>query len=196
VPGNKQSIALIAVLALGACAVAAPSAPTVMALPAQGKPFAQFQQEDFGCRNYAQQQTGGGPTAQQANNSALGSAAVGTALGAGAGAALGAIGGAAGVGAAVGGATGLLLGGAAGTSNAQAAGYSLQQRYDVAYTQCMYANGNKVTSAPSGGFAAYGPYYGPYYGWGGWGGPAVSFGFGVGGFRGGWGGWHGGGWHH
>jgi hypothetical protein len=193
--GNKQSVALVGVLALGACAVAAPSAPTVMALPAQGKPFAQFQQEDFGCRNYAQQQTSGGPTAQQANNAALGSAAVGTALGAAAGAALGSIGGAAGVGAAVGGGTGLLLGGAAGSSNAQASQYSLQQRYDVAYTQCMFANGNKVTSAPgSGGFAGYpafAPSYGPVF----YGAPAVSFGFGTG-WGGGWGGWHGGYWHH
>jgi hypothetical protein len=168
-----------------------------MALPAQGKTFAQFQQEDLNCRNYAQQVNASGPTQQQVNNAALGSAALGTAVGAGLGAALGSIGGAVGTGAAAGGAAGLLIGGAAAANNTQATAAALQQRYDVAYTQCMYSNGNKVTSAPAGGYyyapgyyPAY-PYYGPAY----YGGPVVGFGFGVSSWHGGWhGGW--GGWHH
>jgi hypothetical protein len=160
-------------------------------LPAQGKSFEAFQQDDASCRGYAMQQTGGASSAEAANQSTLGSAALGTALGAGVGAALGSIGGSFGAGAALGGATGLLAGSAMGASNAQVAGGSAQGRYDTAYTQCMYSRGNTVQSAPRGyagyyGSPSYGyyptPYYGPsYYG------PSVVIG-------GGWG--FGGGWHH
>lgn len=164
-----------------------------MALPASGKNFQAFQQDDVTCRGYASQQTGGASAAEAATNSGLGSAALGTALGAGVGAALGSVGGAVGAGAAIGGATGLLAGSAIGSNNAQAAGGNLQSRYDTAYTQCMYSRGNSVQSAPSGyagGYSGYpaGYYPGPYYGYGpGYFGPSVVIG-------GGWG-W-GGGWHH
>jgi hypothetical protein len=188
-----SALGVVSVLALGACAVAPPQGPSVMALPAQGKSFDAFQQDDATCRGYATQQTGGASAAQAANNSAIGSAVLGTALGAGVGAALGSVGGAVGAGAAIGGATGLLAGSAIGASNAQASGGNVQARYDTAYTQCMYSRGNSVQGAPSGYASGYGyppgyypgPYYGPgYYG------PAVVVG-------GGWGwGWHGGGWHH
>jgi hypothetical protein len=166
------SLGLLSTLALSACAVAPPAGPTVMALPPQGKSFAAFQQDDAICREFASQQTGGQSAAGVANNSAVGSAALGTALGAGVGAALGSVGGAVGAGAAIGGATGLLAGSAIGAGNAQAAGYGVQQRYDTAYTQCMYSKGNPV-QAPPAGYAAYpapppygyGGYYGPgYYG--------------------------------
>src|SRR5690242_17825397 len=95
-------IGLVSVLALSACAVAPPQGPTVMALPGQNKSFEAFQQDDAICRSFAMQQTGGASSAQAANHSAVGSAALGTALGAGVGAALGGIGGAAGAGAAIG----------------------------------------------------------------------------------------------
>jgi hypothetical protein len=37
------------------------------------------------------------------------------------------------------------LGGTAiGASQAQATGQSIQQRYDIAYSQCMYSRGNQV----------------------------------------------------
>lgn len=157
-----------------------------MALPAQGKPFEAFQQDDASCRGFAGQQTGGASAAQAGTNSAVGSAALGTALGAGVGAALGSVGGAVGAGAAIGGATGLLAGSAVGAGNAQAAGGNLQAHYDNAYTQCMYSKGNSVQSAPgyAGGYPAgyyAGPYaYGPvYYG------PSVVIGGGFG-----YGGWH------
>ena len=188
-----SAIGVVSVLALSACAVAPPQGPNVMALPAQGKTFDAFQQDDAICRGFATQQTGGASAAQAANNSTVGSAVVGTALGAGIGAALGSVGGAMGAGAAIGGATGLLAGSAIGAGNAQAAGGNVQARYDTAYTQCMYSKGNTVQSAPSGyaggGYGGYGgyagggyppgyypaPYYGPgYYGpgvvvGGGWG---------------------------
>jgi hypothetical protein len=130
-----------------------------MALPPQGKSFEAFQQDDLTCRAFATQQTGGASAAQAANNSAVGSAILGTALGAGAGAALGSVGGAMGAGAAIGGAAGLLAGSAIGANNAQAAEGNGQQRYDTAYTQCMYSKGNTVQSPP-GGYAAYPAPYG------------------------------------
>ncbi len=199
-----SAIGVVSVLALGACAVAPPQGPSVMALPAQGKTFEAFQQDDGMCRGYATQQTGGASSAQAANDSTVGSAVIGTVLGAGVGAALGSVGGAMGAGAAIGGATGLLAGSAIGANNAQAAGGNVQARYDSAYTQCMYSRGDTVQSAPAGypaysggGYApgyyppAYYPpayYPAPYYGPG-YGGPAVVIGGGWGhgyGYGGGW----------
>jgi hypothetical protein len=159
-----SGLGIVSVLALSACAVAPPQGPSVMALPAQGKSFEAFQQDDMACRGYATQQTGGASAAQAANNSAVGSALLGTALGAGVGAALGSVGGAVGAGAAIGGATGLLAGSAIGAGNAQASGANVQGRYDTAYTQCMYSRGNSVQGAPSGYAAGYGYGYGPVYG--------------------------------
>jgi hypothetical protein len=193
-----SGLGVVSVLALSACAVAPPQGPSVMALPAQGKSFEAFQQDDMACRGYATQQTGGASAAQAANNSAVGSAVLGTALGAGLGAALGSVGGAVGAGAAIGGATGLLAGSAIGAGNAQASGGNVQARYDTAYTQCMYSRGDSVQGAPSGyaagygyGYPAYGPAYypGPYYGPG-YFGPTVV----VGGGWGWGGGYYGGGW--
>ena len=181
------TVGLISVLALSACAVPQPQGPSVMALPAQGKSFDAFQQDDATCRGYATQQTGGASAQQAANNSTVGGAVLGTALGAGLGAALGSVGGAVGAGAAIGGAPGLIAGSAIGANNAQAAGGNVQARYDTVYTQCMYSRGNSVQSAPT-GYASYpagygyypAPYY-PYYG------PTVIVGGGFG---------YGYGWHH
>ncbi|MFX1718842.1 hypothetical protein [Paraburkholderia sp. A1RO-5L] len=56
--GFKYQSAVAAALALaclGGCAVVPPSYPTVMALPAKGKPIAAFQQDDYACRTYAAQ---------------------------------------------------------------------------------------------------------------------------------------------
>ena len=115
-------IGLASTLALGACAVAPPPGPSVMAMPGQGKSFEAFQQDDGYCRQAAAVSTGGASPAVAATNSAVGSAVLGTALGAATGAAIGAAAGGgpgAGVGAAVGGATGLLFGSSAGVGAAQ-----------------------------------------------------------------------------
>ena len=185
------SAALLGSLALGACVAAPPTGPDVAVMPGSGKTLAQFQQDDYTCRGYAQQMVGGGQQ-QAANNSAVGSAVVGTGVGAAAGALLGAAAGNAGLGAAAGAGAGLLVGSAAGANNAQASSAELQQRYDVGYAQCMTAQGNSVPPVqqaaaypvyPPGYYPypypgyVYGPgYYGPgYYG------PAVSVGFGFGG---------------
>jgi hypothetical protein len=129
-----------AALVLGACASVPPSGPSVMVLPGDGKSFEQFRGDDFECRQFASTQAG--TTAQQASvDSGVRSAAIGTAVGAVAGAL---IGGHEGAGAGAG--AGLLVGSVAGAGAAQRSSYTLQQRYDIAYTQCMYAKGNKIPS--------------------------------------------------
>jgi outer membrane lipoprotein SlyB len=128
----------LALLALAAC-VTVPDGPSRMSLPGTGKSFDQFRADDNECRQYATAQVGGKTPEQASTDSGVKSAAVGTAIGAVAGAAIGGSSGA-GVGAGVG-----LLGGAmAGSGAANASSYTLQQRYDIGYTQCMYAKGHKV----------------------------------------------------
>ncbi len=172
-PNRKIAVALTGLLALGACAVAPPTAPTVLSTPPEGKDLARFQQEDMNCRGYAMNNAGG--TAQSGTNAGVGSAVAGTALGAAAGALLGAAGGAAGPGAAVGAGVGLLAGSAVGADQARSAGYSAQQIFDMAYSQCMTAAGNQIQGpvtpayayAPAPVYAAPYPYYAapyPYYG--------------------------------
>ncbi len=128
---------------LGACATM-PQGPSVMVLPGTHKSFAQFRNDDAVCRQYASYQIGGTSPAQASQQSAINSAALGTLIGAAAGAAIGAASGHAGTGAAVGAGSGLLFGGAMGLGAGQDSAYSLQQRYDFAYEQCMYAKGNRV----------------------------------------------------
>jgi len=125
-------------LVLAGC-VTVPSGPSIMSLPGTGKSFDQFRKDDFECRQYAASQVGGTTPAKASADSALTGAAIGTAVGAAAGAL---IDGSAGAG--VGAGVGLLTGTMVGSSNANASAYTLQQRYDIGYTQCMYAVGHKV----------------------------------------------------
>jgi hypothetical protein len=111
-------------------------------MPAPNKSFNVFANDQAACRQYADQQVGG--AAQYANNQALGTAALGTLLGAGLGAAIGAASGSPGIGAAIGAASGATVGTAAGASGSANANMSIQQRYDVAYADCMSAKGNQV----------------------------------------------------
>ncbi len=116
-----------------------PTGPSQLVLPGTGMSFAQFQNDDYLCRQYAYAQIGGVSPNQSAMASGASSAALGAALGAAAGAAIGG-----GEGAAVGAGTGLLAGAAVGTSTASVSGYAAQQSYDNAYIQCMYAKGHRV----------------------------------------------------
>lgn len=143
---TRKILPCIGLLALGACTTM-PSGPNVMALPGNGKTFEQFRGEDNQCRQYAQMQLGGNTPTTAMEDSGVRSAALGTVLGAVAGAAING-----GRGAAVGAGTGLAFGGLAGTGAGQASGYGLQRRYDYAYMQCMYAQGNRIPSA--GGYAS------------------------------------------
>jgi hypothetical protein len=144
---SRRIVSAALALVLGACATI-PSGPGVMVMPGSRKNFDQFRADDYACRDYAHQYVGGKTNEQVAAQSGVASAAVGTAIGAAAGAAIGGS-----QGAAVGAGTGLVFGSAVGASSGYASSYELQARYDSAYTQCMYAKGNRVPVA--GGMAAY-----------------------------------------
>ncbi|HEX7969756.1 MAG TPA: glycine zipper family protein, partial [Stellaceae bacterium] len=134
---RMKAQAVIAALALLGGCVSPPIGPTVAVLPAPGKPLEKFAEEDAYCREYARQQVALVP--EQVDSQLIGSAVVGTLLGAGLGAAVGR-----GPGAAFGAATGTLIGTGMASGNAAWAQMTIQQRYDVAYMQCMYAKGNQV----------------------------------------------------
>lgn len=134
-------LAASAALALGGCAVA-PTTPTVMVLPGTQKSAEQFRTDSAACQEQARALLAN--DAQAANNQAVTNAAVGTVIGAAAGALLGqgsynpsAVAG-------WGAGTGLLIGSTVGSGNSQAAYYSMQQRFDIAYVQCMYQRGHQV----------------------------------------------------
>jgi hypothetical protein len=129
---------LAALLCLAACTTI-PTGPSVMALPGTGKSFDQFRADDADCRQFALSQSGGATANETAVQSTVNSAAVGTAVGALAGVAMGGR-----QGAGVGAGMGLLAGSAMGANAGQASGYGSQRRYDNAYTQCMYAKGERV----------------------------------------------------
>jgi hypothetical protein len=125
-----------ALVLLGGC-VTAPDGPTVPVMPAKGKPFAQFQNEDAECQDFAESRVAG--SAKRANDKAVTTAIIGTALGAGLGAAIGG-----GRGAAIGAASGAVVGTAVGTNDTRFRQDTLQGRYNLAYAQCMESHGNRV----------------------------------------------------
>jgi hypothetical protein len=111
--------------------------PTIAVMPGANKPFDQFTGDQQACAAYANSQTA--PLAAQANNQALGGALLTTALGAGLGAAIGG-----GRGAAIGAASGAALGTGMAAQGSSMAGMSIQQQFDIYYSQCMYSRGNQV----------------------------------------------------
>ncbi len=135
---RKLYILLTFVLLSAAGCATVPAGPSVMVMPPPGKPFDLFQAEDASCRQWARQQIGASPQDTINQNTAAG-AVVGGAVGAGIGAMVGH-----GEGAAFGAASGALIGAAAGADSGRYYGYEAQRRYDIAYQQCMYANGNVI----------------------------------------------------
>ena len=155
-------LALLPLLALGACTAAVPTQPTVVAMPGQGKSWNQFQADDAYCKSYAStQMPNGGQVAATSQNNSAATAAAGTLIGAGVGAALGSLAGNAGAGAAVGAGAGLLGGAASAGNSTQATADSLQGRYDVAYAQCMVGHGESIQQPAAPVYAAPPGYYGP-----------------------------------
>jgi uncharacterized protein YcfJ len=137
---RKRNMLLSVVLLLAAGCATVPAGPTVVVMPAPGKPFDLFQAEDARCRQWAGQQIGSSPQDTVNQNTAAG-AVVGGIVGAGIGAMLG---NGSGGSAAFGAVTGSIIGSSEGASSGQYYGYQAQRRYDIAYQQCMYANGNTV----------------------------------------------------
>jgi hypothetical protein len=135
---SLKRLPLIGLLLVAGCA-SLPTGPSVMSLPGSRKTFDEFRVDDAGCRQFASVQVGGATPQQAATESGVASAAIGTAIGAGAGALI-----AGSSGAGVGAGVGLLTGALVGQSYAGGSFYAVQQRYDNAYRQCMYAKGNKI----------------------------------------------------
>ena len=128
-------------LLLGAC-VSMPTGPSVMVLPGASKNFDQFRADDMDCRQFASSQVGGTTPNQAGENSGVQSAALATVIGAAAGALVGGS-----RGAGQGAAAGLVIGSASGAGAAGSSQRTLQQRYDIGYTQCMYSKGHQVPMA-------------------------------------------------
>lgn len=127
---------LVATILLTAC-VQTPVVPTIPVAPGANKSFDAFGADQAMCQQYAAAQTA--PAAAAANNQAVGGAILSTALGAGLGAAIGG-----GRGAGIGAASGAALGTVVGASGSSFAQMSVQQQFDIAYGQCMAAQGNSV----------------------------------------------------
>ena len=132
-------VSIAAALGLAGC-VSMPTGPSVMVLPGTGKSFDEFRFDEGACRQYAYDSIGGQTATRAQQDAAVSSAVIGTAIGALAGAAIGGHGADAAVGAGV----GLLTGSAIGASSGNVSGYEAQHRYDIAFTQCMYAKGHRV----------------------------------------------------
>jgi hypothetical protein len=131
------AIGFVMPLLLVAGCAQTPMGPTVQVMPGPGKTLDAFQADQYGCKQFAENAVAG--QAQNANNRAVGEAALTTALGAGLGAAIGG-----GRGAGIGAASGALGGTAIGASTSSDAQYTIQQQYDNAFAQCMYTRGNSV----------------------------------------------------
>jgi uncharacterized protein YcfJ len=143
---------LVATLSLSACAPQV-MAPTIPVMPGPNKAPQAFNADMAVCRQYADAQVA--PLQQQAGGNALGTALVTTALGAGLGAAVGG-----GRGAAIGAASGAAVGTGIAASNAQMAAMTIQQQYDIFFSQCMYGRGNQVPGFTPGEYGL-GAYSGP-----------------------------------
>ena len=151
-PFDLRPAAIVAAaLMLSACV--GQMAPTVPVMPGPNKPFDAFSADQAVCRQYADSQIA--PLRDQANAQTVGSGLLGAALGAGVGAAVGG-----GRGAAIGAASGAAIGTTYGAANAQMAGMTLQQQYDVFYSQCMYGRGNQIPGYAPGQYGL--PPYRPY----------------------------------
>jgi hypothetical protein len=127
---------LVAATLLSGCA-SPPMGPTAIVMPASGKPFEAFAQDQTMCKQFADGQVDNG--ADMSNLRQIGTVAVSTLLGGGLGAALRGAHGAE-IGSAMGAITGAAMGGR-GSAHDQ---NGLQNRYNLAYSQCMYARGNQV----------------------------------------------------
>ncbi len=134
--GAGVSSVVVLGLVLSGCAQT-PLGPTVQVMPGPGKSFEAFTFDQAGCKQYAESSVAG--QAQNANNRAVGAAAIGTVLGAGLGAAIGG-----GRGAAIGAGSGAIAGTGLGMGSSSNEQYGIQQQYDNAYAQCMYSKGNMV----------------------------------------------------
>ena len=138
----KKRLTLVLLFAVG-CALS-PLGPGVLVMPAANKPMQLFQQEEAECRSFAVNQMGGPQAIEREQQNAVAHGLIGAFVGAAAGGLIGAGAGNAGAGAGIGAGSGLIAGTVSGAAAAQGSAAKLQQLYDNAYLQCMYAKGNQV----------------------------------------------------
>lgn len=134
---NHKLIGSTAAILLAGCA-SMPSGPRVAVMPAPGKPFELFVQEDRICRQYSEQSIGKSAN-DYGRQTFAESAVAGAAIGAAAGGLLGGN-----DGATSGAGMGLLTGSMIGAGESNYGVSEAQRRYDIAYQQCMYAKGNQL----------------------------------------------------
>jgi hypothetical protein len=111
-------------------------------MPGPGKTFDAFQSDNSSCKGFAADEVRG--QADASNQRSAGAVALTTILGAGLGAAIGGSVGDAGSGAAIGAATGAGTGTMIGAGNGANDQAMIQQQYDNAFSQCMFAKGEQV----------------------------------------------------
>ena len=134
-------IPIAAAMVLLAGCVSTPAGPTVAVMPAHNKSLAAFHDDQVLCKNSASEEVAG--EASHADWMQAAVAGGGTLLGAG-------------IGAVAGGGQGALIGAGVGAAGGSAASYipasksekTIQERYDVAYSQCMFMRGNRVPGFP------------------------------------------------
>ena len=116
--------------------------PTVPAIPGPNKTSEQFNGDMVACRDFAGSAVAG--QANAANQQAVGAGVLTTLAGAGLGAAVGALGHNAGRGAAYGSVVGAGAGTAVALNQSGRAQGTIEQQYNNAFAECMYAKGNMV----------------------------------------------------
>ncbi|MGZ3788095.1 MAG: hypothetical protein ACXVLQ_06200 [Bacteriovorax sp.] len=112
------------------CSSSTPSGPKVAVMPGPNKPYEVFLGEHHFCREFALQSIGKSPKKTSANSIDTATAENAT------GAAAGPI------------AEGPMAKATGEMSKVEYKGRDLQWSYDMAYTQCMYAKGNRVPGYP------------------------------------------------
>jgi hypothetical protein len=132
--GLQRRIPLVALALVMGCDTV-PQAPTVTMLPGVHKSADEFRTDDADCRQYAVDQLGSAVSAPRGLGSGLTSGLSGTAVCPATNRAVGDNR------SATAGTAGTLIDG---TDSAQSAGSGLQERYNCAYVQCMYARGDRV----------------------------------------------------
>ncbi len=143
---SRLAITLVTTsLVLTGCAPM-PTGPSVAVMPAAHKPFEVFVQDDTLCRSWASHSIGI-PGHDAAARQLLASTVAGAAIGAAAGALAGGHGSAGG-----GAAVGTAIGASVGAGQSSATAWNAQQRYDIAYQQCMYSKGNAVATFGAGAY--------------------------------------------
>jgi uncharacterized protein YcfJ len=121
--------------------------PSFAVMPAKGKSYEAFQNDDRVCQQSAQNSVNNQSPQENAAQATVNGAVAGTAVGAASGALIGAASNQSGQGAALGAGLGLIAGTMVGSASGSRDARAIQGRYDIVYAQCMKAKGNEVVAS-------------------------------------------------